>query len=155
MQRVVILGRGGAGKSTLAGRLGAAKGLPVVELDKHFWQPGLVAMRADEWEARQRELADQQRWIMDGDLGPHDLLATRLERADTVIVLDFPFAVCAWRALRRSRQRADFWRWVWQYRRRNLPSVMQAIANHAPDADLYVLRSPKAVRQLLWRAHAA
>ena len=44
MQRVVILGRGGAGKSTLARRLGELVGLPVIELDKHFWQPGLVPL---------------------------------------------------------------------------------------------------------------
>lgn len=40
MERVVILGRSGAGKSTLAAMLGAATGLPVVELDAHFWGPG-------------------------------------------------------------------------------------------------------------------
>jgi broad-specificity NMP kinase len=44
MQRVVILGRGGAGKSTFAKKLGATTGLPVVELDKHLskafcWEP--------------------------------------------------------------------------------------------------------------------
>jgi adenylate kinase family enzyme len=31
MQRVVILGRGGAGKSTVARRLGKVFGLPVIE----------------------------------------------------------------------------------------------------------------------------
>jgi uridine kinase len=155
MQRVVILGRGGAGKSTLARHLGATTGLPVVELDKHFWQPGLVSLLPDEWVARQRELADQQIWIMDGDLGPHDVLATRLERADTVIVLDFPLARCVWRALRRSREGADFWRWLWQYRRRCLPPVMHAIAIHAPNADVHVLRSPNAVKQFLAVVDAA
>jgi adenylate kinase family enzyme len=46
MKRVVILGRGGSGKSTLAVKLGEITGLPVVELDKLFWQPGLEPMRA-------------------------------------------------------------------------------------------------------------
>jgi hypothetical protein len=49
MQRVVILGRGGAGKSTVARRLGKVFGLPVIELDKHFWQPGLVPLPKDQW----------------------------------------------------------------------------------------------------------
>ena len=44
MQRVVVLGRGGTGKTTLARAVGARTGLPVHELDEHFWQPGLVPL---------------------------------------------------------------------------------------------------------------
>jgi adenylate kinase family enzyme len=40
MERVVILGCAGTGKSTLARRLGAKTGLPVVHLDALFWEPG-------------------------------------------------------------------------------------------------------------------
>jgi adenylate kinase family enzyme len=36
VNRVVVLGRGGAGKSAVAARFGAITGLPVIELDKHF-----------------------------------------------------------------------------------------------------------------------
>jgi len=39
MNRVVILGPGASGKSTLALQLGEITGLLVVELDKVFWQP--------------------------------------------------------------------------------------------------------------------
>ena len=42
MRRILILGRGGTGKSTLAARLGATLALPVTELDKHFWAPDAV-----------------------------------------------------------------------------------------------------------------
>jgi len=53
MKRVVILGRGASGKSTLARLLGEITGLPVVELDKVFWRSGLVATPRDEWVAAQ------------------------------------------------------------------------------------------------------
>lgn len=43
MKRVVILGRGASGKSTLAVRLSGITGLPVIQLDKAFWRPGLIA----------------------------------------------------------------------------------------------------------------
>lgn len=65
MQRVDILGRGGAGKSTLAMRLGDLTGLPVVELDQHFWQPGLVPLGPVEWVEVQRQLIVRDRWILD------------------------------------------------------------------------------------------
>src|SRR5438874_3249220 len=72
MQRVVILGRGASGKSTLARALGAITKLPVVELDKLFWQPGLLPTPREAWSAVQERLAGQEQWVMDGDLGPYD-----------------------------------------------------------------------------------
>jgi adenylate kinase family enzyme len=148
----VILGRGGAGKSTLARRLGEVKGLPVIELDTLFWDSDLSSTAPGLWAARQQELVQHNAWILDGDLGPYDeALDDRLRAADTIVVLDFSFPRCAWQALRRGRERADFWRWVWTYRRRSLPRVMRAIAKHAPHADIYHLRSPGMVRSFLAR----
>jgi adenylate kinase family enzyme len=149
VKRVVILGRGGSGKSTLAAHLGAVLGLPVLELDKHFWGPGLEATPPDQWSAVQRELVRGEAWIMDGDLGPYDTLDVRLHAADTVILLDFSFWRCAWRAIRRSRERADFWRWVWAYRRRSRPLLLAAIRTHAGEADLHVIRNPHSLRRFL------
>lgn len=151
MKRVVILGRGASGKSTLAIRLGELTGLPVIELDKVFWQPGLVATSHDEWKTAQEHLVTGDTWIIDGDLGPYDVVEVRLRAADTIILLDFSFARCAWRAIRRSPERWDFWRWLIAYRRRSRPLLMAAIARHAPAAVLHVLRNPRAVRRFLSR----
>jgi adenylate kinase family enzyme len=149
MQRVVILGRGGAGKSTLAARLGAELALPVIELDKHFWAPDLTPMPPDRWREIQQRLVGAKRWVIDGDLGPYDVLSPRLKAADTVVVLDFPLWRCAWRALLRSRENLDFWRWVVLYRRRSLPGVLAAIEADAGNAKLHVLRGPRGVEQLV------
>lgn len=147
MQRVIILGRGASGKSTLARRLGEITNLPVIELDKLFWQPGLGPTPRDGWLEVQEHLARREQWIMDGDLGPYDAVELRLRRADTIIILDFSLLRCAWRAIRRSRERIDFWRWVLTYRRRYLPRLLQAIAHHSPTANLVILRDPQAVEE--------
>ena len=149
MQRVVILGRGASGKSTLARRLGAITNLPVIELDKLFWQPGLGPTPRDTWLVVQEHLARREQWIMDGDLGPYDLVDLRLRRADTVIILDLSLPRCAWRAIRPARGRVDFWRWGITHRRKYLPRILQAVADHAPKADLVVLRNPDAVERFL------
>jgi adenylate kinase family enzyme len=149
MERVVIVGRGASGKSTLARRLGDITGLPVTELDKMFWQPGLIATPRQQWIQMQDELAAGDRWIMEGDLGPYDVVEVRLRAADTIIFLDFSLVRCAWRAIRRSRERADFWRWLLAYRYQSRPNLRSAIANHAPNAALYVFRSPKALAQFV------
>ena len=145
----MVLGRGGAGKSTVAQRLGELTGLPVIELDKVFWPESLVARTAEEWTAIQQELVAAPTWIMDGDLGPYDVLDVRLRAADTVIVLDYSLARCAWRALRRSQERWDFWRWVIGYRRVSLPPIRAAIARCARDATVLVLRDPRATARFL------
>jgi hypothetical protein len=147
-----VVGRGGAGKSVLAARLGVLTGLPVIELDKHFWSSDLTPLPMDQWKALQRDLISAKRWILDGDLGPYDAPEVRLNSADTVVVLDFALWRCAWRAARRSRENLVFWRWLVSYRRRSLPGVMTVIAAHARDADVYVLRKPRDVRRFLARA---
>jgi adenylate kinase family enzyme len=149
MKRVVILGRGASGKSTLALRLGAITGLPVIELDKLFWRQGLVPTPREEWAAVQRKLVEKEGWIIDGDLGPHDVVEIRIRAADTILFLDLSLFRCAWRALRRSRERADFWAWLLAYRRRSVPLLLQAIAKHAPHAKVHVFRKPNALKRFV------
>jgi adenylate kinase family enzyme len=60
MKRVVIIGRGASGKSTLAVGLGQVLGLPVIELDRLFWQPGLVPTSRDQWAAVQEKLVKEE-----------------------------------------------------------------------------------------------
>src|SRR2546423_1075672 len=99
MQRVVILGSGGAGKSTLARRLGLATGLPVIHLDAEYWQPGWIEPERDQWDQRVSELAAGEQWIMDGNFSR--TLDVRLRACDTIIFLDVPRLLCLQRVIRR------------------------------------------------------
>ena len=149
MGRVVIIGPGASGKSTLARQLGEITGLRVIELDKLFWQPGLLETPRHRWADLLQELIGESEWIMDGDLGPYDAIEVRLRAADTIIFLDLSLVRCAWRAVRRSRERSDFWLWLLRYRRRSRPLLMKAISNHAATAAIQVLRDPEAVRRFV------
>jgi adenylate kinase family enzyme len=149
VDRVVVFGRGGAGKSVLARELGIATGLPVIELDKEFWSDELEPLPAEDWARRQAVLAVRPRWIMDGDLGPYDQVEPRLRRADTVVVLDMALWRCAWRAWRRGPQRRDFWDWTVRWGRRCRPRLLRAAADLAPRAEIVILRSPRSVRRWL------
>ena len=150
MKRVVILGRGAAGKSTLARQLGEVAGLPVVELDKMFWRSGLFPTSRVEWiQLQQRLIEEKEEWVLDGDLGPYDAVEVWLRAADPVILLDFSLFRCALRAFRRAPERADFWRWVLLYRRESVPRLTDAISRNAPNATVHILRTPKAVTEFL------
>jgi adenylate kinase family enzyme len=66
MKRVLIIGPGASGKSTLARRLGEITGLRVIELDNLFWQQGLAETPRDQWVKIQQKLIQERDWIMDG-----------------------------------------------------------------------------------------
>ncbi|WP_410636314.1 hypothetical protein [Amycolatopsis sp. cmx-4-83] len=112
VERVLVLGCGGAGKPLFARRLGVVTGLPVgrAGAGHGVLAAGPVGPARAEWVTRQRELIAAPRRIEDGDLGPYDVLEVRLA-ADTAVVLNPSPARCARRALRRGRERWDFWRW--------------------------------------------
>jgi len=56
VNRVVVLGRGGAGKSAASRELGRRTGLPVIELDSIYWDERLTPLTVADWEERQRPL---------------------------------------------------------------------------------------------------
>ena len=164
MKRIIIIGSGGAGKSTLARALGERLGLPVVHLDAQFWQAGWKERNREDWLEWQRHATLEPRWIMDGNFG--GTLGVRLAAADTVIFLDLPPALCVARALRRvlrylGRSRPDmargcpekldlnFLRWIWNYPRRNRPVILEQLARLGQGQRVVRLRSAAAVRDFL------
>jgi adenylate kinase family enzyme len=147
MERVIIIGSSGSGKSTLARQLGQKTGLPVIHLDLHYWYPGWVASPDEVWRKEVQELSQKPRWIMDGNY--RETLDLRLAAADTVLFLDLPPLLCAWRAIYRRlqyrrRQRPDmapgcqetlfgpdfpeFLLRIWDYPQRARPDVLKRLA---------------------------
>ena len=163
MKRVIVIGSGGAGKSTLARALGEQLGLPVVHLDAQFWQAGWVELDKTDWLEWQRNALLEPCWIMDGNYG--GTMDLRLEAADTVIFLDLPPALCVaralWRAVRywgRTRpdmaadcpERLDlnFLRWIWNYPRNNRPVILEKLSR-LEGTRVLRLQSAGAVRRFL------
>lgn len=102
MERVLVIGSPGAGKSTFAPALAHHLGLPLIHLDREHWLPGWVERDKAEWIERVGTLAARPRWVIDGNYG--GTLAIRLARADTVIWLDYPAWLCLARVIRRVLQ---------------------------------------------------
>lgn len=99
MQRVLVIGISGAGKSTFARKLAPLVGLPLIHLDKEFWRPGWRLTPRVEWWERVAELAAGERWLMEGNYA--NSLHLRLPRADTVLWFDYPTVRCLGRVLKR------------------------------------------------------
>lgn len=156
-QRITVVGPGGAGKSTLAARIGPLLGLPVIHLDREYWLPGWVRPDPESWQRRVRELAGRDRWVIDGNYG--GTLGARVERADLIVLLDLPRRVTIPSALYRTvrarhrpdmapgcdeRIDVDFLRWLWRYPTESRPLVHAAVDAARARDRLVVLRSRRA-----------
>ena len=100
MQRVLIIGSAGAGKTTLSVELGAVLGLPVVHLDAHYWRPGWVPSDDQHWKDTVASMVQNDHWIMDGNYG--GTMDMRVAAADTVVFLALPRIVCLYRVMIRA-----------------------------------------------------
>ena len=106
MNRALIVGCPGSGKSTFARRLRDVTGLPLHYLDRLYWNADKTHVSREVFDARLEEILIQERWIIDGNYAR--TLARRLERCDAVFFLDYPVEVCLEGiALRRGAPRED------------------------------------------------
>jgi adenylate kinase family enzyme len=160
VNRVAVVGSGGAGKTTFARELSRLTGLPVVHLDHLYWSPGWVETPRDEWRVVLRERLSADKWIADGNYaGTFDV---RFPRADTIIVLAPSRWACVSRVLRRTLanrgrsvqaegcpERIDvkFLKWVWRYQSNSRPLLDVAIREHGGNATVIELNTLREVKQ--------
>jgi adenylate kinase family enzyme len=143
MNRILVIGSAGAGKSTLARKLGGKLGLPVIHLDTHFWRPGWHMPETTAWRQQLISLVASPVWVMDGNYS--NTFDIRMPCADTLVWLDHPRGVCMRRVLMRTivgygRTRSDlaedcpdrfdiaFFRYVWNFPEKHRPRIVDGIA---------------------------
>ncbi|PTM61673.1 adenylate kinase [Phreatobacter oligotrophus] len=104
MERVVVIGNSGGGKSTLARRLAARLALPCHEIDAILWGPGWVPTPVEAYEAEHDRLIAGDRWIIEG-LGRRESVPRRLRRATDIVLIDLPL----WRHFQLAAERQIAW----------------------------------------------
>lgn len=166
MRRVMIIGGAGAGKSTLAQRLGDLTGLPVVHIDPMYWKPEWIERDIEEARQMVRIAAGEESWIFDGNNS--STFNDRLARADTVIFLDISTIRRLFRVLRRTirgygqvrpdtqsgcPERFDyaFLRWVVTYSRNGRHRALSLLRSAPEHIEVYHLHSPSEVKRYLAR----
>lgn len=157
MQRVMIIGISGAGKTTLADRIGNKFRLPVTHLDNVYHAPGWVPRPAEDVQKDFDALAATDTWVVDGNF--RKVSGQLRVRADTLIFLDFGRFYCIWQVIKRwamhklgIRHRADlaeglqeklpfdFIVWVWNWPTNNRPNWMIEIEKFEGDVIIFKTR---------------
>jgi adenylate kinase family enzyme len=88
MRRISVVGTSGSGKTTVARRIAARLGLPHVELDSIYHQPGWTTLPTEEFVARVDALTDADGWVVDGNYREVSDEGPVWVKADTIVWLD-------------------------------------------------------------------
>lgn len=164
MQRVMVIGPCGAGKSTLARKLHELTGLELLPLDQFYWKPGWTETPKEEWNVKVKELAARPSWIIDGNYGSS--LDIRLAKADTVIFLDYPTFRCLRRVVYRilkyyNKKRPDmaegckerfslsFLHYVLVFRLTRRSGILKKIEKYKDQLKIHVFENDKQVDRFL------
>ena len=92
MEKVIVIGCPGSGKSTFSRELYKITGLPVFYLDMIYHKPDKTTVSNREFDEKLGDILNQDKWIIDGNYSR--TLPLRLDRCDTVFWLDYPTEIC-------------------------------------------------------------
>lgn len=151
MQKVLVIGSPGAGKSTFSRKLRDATGLPLYYLDMIWHRPDKTNISREELTARQREIIKTPKWIIDGNY--LSTMELRLKNCDTVFFLDYPLEVClAGAKARIGTKREDipwietefdqeFKQWILDFPKDQLPIIYQLLEKYKENRTVHIFKS--------------
>jgi adenylate kinase family enzyme len=169
MQRLVVVGTSGSGKTTVAGQLAVILGVPHVELDSLHWEPDWTEAEPETLRQRVQAAVRTDRWVVDGNYSAvRDLI---WPKADTLVWLDYRLSRVMWQVTTRTVRRVATKEELWSGNRERLGAAFSrhsiiwwALTTYrknqrrysalldAPETshmDLVHLRSPRATRRWL------
>ena len=151
MQKVLVIGCPGAGKSTLARSLRDRTGLPLVYLDCLWHRPDGSHVTREAFDQALQEQLARPEWIIDGNY--LRTMEPRMAACDTIFLLDYPLDVCLAGAQSRIGTRREdlpwveeafdpeFRQWILDFGRDQLPRVYQLLGQYAPGREVHIFRS--------------
>lgn len=126
MQRVIVIGTTGSGKTTLARAIAARLKVPHGEQDAWNHLPGWQEAPLKQFRAAVDAFTSQPGWVMDGNYTKAKDIGWA--RADTLVWLDYPAQVVFWRVLTRTLRRVIGRQELWNGNRETLRGAVQADA---------------------------
>ena len=150
MQRIVVIGCPGSGKSTLSQEIHNRTGIPLFHLDMMYWNADKTTVEKRIFLERLYSVLEKDEWIIDGNYS--STMELRISACDTVIFLDYSPDLCLKGITeRRGKPRSDmpwieteedaeFIEFVKSYNERQRPKVLDLLKKHN-DKHIIILKS--------------
>jgi adenylate kinase family enzyme len=163
-KRIMVIGCGGSGKTSLACKMGQVLEIDVIHLDLLFWKPRWVETEKSKWKQIVKEVSSRKQWIIDGNYG--STIDMRLSAADTIIFLDMTRYSCLWHVFKRrilfnGRTRPDltkgcperlswsFIKWIWTFPKLKRPGLLEKLDACKTQKNVIILQSDKEVKSFM------
>lgn len=92
MNKVIVIGCPGSGKSTFSKALHELTDIPLYHLDLLKWNSDKTTVSKEVFLERLQNVLILDKWIVDGNYG--STIELRMKECDTVFFLDYPVEVC-------------------------------------------------------------
>ena len=151
MQKIIIIGCPGAGKTTFAEKLRDKIGLPLYYLDAIWHKADKTHISREEFDARLGEILAQDAWIIDGHYSR--TLERRIAACDTVILFDAPTEVCLAGVLARVGQARPDMPWIDEvldpalekevegFREKHIPAIYTMLDKYKDGRNIVIFRT--------------
>lgn len=150
MNKIIIIGCPGAGKSTFARKLRDKLGIKLYHLDQIYHRPDRTTISREEFDTKLAEIMRNEQWIIDGNY--QRTISERLQNCDTVFLLDYPPEICLVGAQNRVGVKRDDMPWVEEeldpefkelimnFSEKQLPDIYKLLEKY-PKVDSHVFKS--------------
>ena len=160
MNKIIVIGCPGSGKSTFSKELHNRTGIPLFHLDMMFWNADKKTVEKSVFRKRLFNIFKLDKWIIDGNY--QSTMESRLRECDTVFFLDYSLETCleGVRARRgkartdmpwiekENEEDAEFVEFIKNYRSESRPIVL-ALLRQYEHKKIYIFRERSEAEEFL------
>ena len=160
MQKIIVIGCPGSGKSTFSRALRDRLNLPLYYLDMIWHKPDKTNVSREEFDEKLSSILKEESWIIDGNF--NRTLEMRMQACDTVFLLDFPVDVCLSGVESRIGKKREempwveeefdpeFKEWIINFGNDKLPYIYQLLEKYN-DKNIVIFKSRSDISEYLSR----